>query len=68
MLIEGELVEFEARQPRQVSSQIDERSRTGRAYRITMTRELVAVVRMSYAVPELAGRLRRRCASRLRRV
>jgi hypothetical protein len=26
------------------------------------------VVRMSCAVPELAGRLRRRCASRLRRV
>jgi len=26
MLIEGELVEFEARQPRQVSSQIDERT------------------------------------------
>src|SRR6185369_11930295 len=30
MLIEGELVEFEARQPRQVSSQIDERTRTFR--------------------------------------
>ena len=30
MLIEGELVELEARQPRQVSGQIDERARTCR--------------------------------------